>query len=98
MYKRQPVELAEYGRMLDQVKENLVQANQLLATTETLTDQKKLGERLQPVEHLVQMRIREVQGAADEIVSRLISGMAVLIGGVLVALFLFHLWRRKKEA
>ena len=93
-----PVDLAEYGRMLDQLKENLVQANQLLSTTETLTDQKKLGERLQPVEHLVQMRIREVQGAADEIVSRLISGMAVLIGGVLVALFLFHLWRRKKEA
>ena len=85
-----PVELSEYGKLLDQVKENLVQANQLLSTTETLTDQKKLAERLQPVEHLVQMRIREVQGAADEIVTRLMIGMALLVGGVLVALFVFR--------
>ncbi|MFM7809524.1 MAG: hypothetical protein ACKPEA_16600 [Planctomycetota bacterium] len=93
-----PVELAEYGKLLDQLKENLVQANALLSTTETLTDQKKLSERLQPVEHLVQMRIREVQGAADEIVGRLMVSLAVMVGGVLTALFLFHLWRRRKEA
>ena len=93
-----PVELAEYGKLLDQLKENLVQANALLTTTDTLTDQKKLAERLQPVEHLVQMRIREVQGAADEIVRRLMISLSLLVGGVLTALFLFHLWRRRKEA
>ena len=93
-----PVELSEYGKLLDQLKENLVQANALLSTTETLTDQKKLAERLQPVEHLVQMRIREVQGAADELVGRLMIRLGILVGGVLTALFLFHLWRRRKEA
>ena len=93
-----PVELSEYGKLLDQLKENLVQANALLSTTETLTDQKKLAGRLQPVEHLVQMRIREVQGAADEIVGRLMIRVGVLVAGVLAALFFYHLWRRKKEA
>ena len=92
-----PVELSEYGKLLDQLKENLVQANALLSTTESLTDQKKFAERLQPVEHLVQMRIREVQGAADEIVGRLMIHLGVLVAGILAALFLFHLWRGKKK-
>jgi hypothetical protein len=93
-----PVDLQEYGALLENLHKNLVAANALLGTTQDLTDKKQLAERLQPIENLIQMRIREVQGATDAVVGGLIGRLAMLIGGVLAALFLFHLWRRKQKA
>jgi hypothetical protein len=94
----QPVDLQEYGALLENLHKNLVAANALLGTTQDLTDKKQLAERLQPIENLIQMRIREVQGATDAVVGGLIGRLAMLVGGVLAALFLFHLWRRKQKA
>jgi hypothetical protein len=93
-----PVDLQEYGTLLEQLHKNLVSANELLGTVQDVTDKKQLAERLQPIENLIQMRIREVQGATDAVVAGLIGRLAMLIGGVLAALFLFHLWRRKQKA
>jgi hypothetical protein len=93
-----PVDLQEYGALLENLHKNLVAANALLGTTQDLTDKKQLAERLQPIENLIQMRIREVQGATDAVVGGLIGRLAMLVGGVLAALFLFHLWRRKQKA
>ena len=77
---------------------NLVEANKLLSTTTDLTDQKQLAERLQPIEALIQMRIREVQGATDEVAGRLVWRVAMLVAGVLAALFAFHVWKRRQAS
>ena len=42
------------------------------------------------------MRIREVQGATDAVVGGIIGRLAMLVGGVMAALFIFYLWRRKQ--
>jgi hypothetical protein len=91
-----PVDIKEYESLLQEVHRNLVQANALLTTTTDLTDRKQLAERLQPIEALIQMRIREVQGATDEVAGRLIWRVALLVAGVLAALFAFHIWRRRQ--
>lgn len=41
------------------------------------------------------MRIREVQGAADEVTGRLIWRIAALLGAVFVAVFIFFMWKRR---
>ena len=93
-----PVDVKEYESLLQEVHRNLVEANKLLSTTTDLTDRKQLSERLQPIEALIQMRIREVQGATDEVAGRLVWRVALLVAGVLAALFLFHLWRRRQAS
>ena len=93
-----PVDIKEYESLLQEVHRNLVQANALLTTTTDLTDRKQLAERLQPIEALIQMRIREVQGATDEVAGRLIWRVGILVAGVLAALFAFHLWRRRQPS
>jgi hypothetical protein len=90
-----PVDLKEYESLLQEVHRNLVQANALLANTNTLTDQKQLSERLQPIEALIQMRIREVQSATDEVAGNLVWRISLLVAGVLSALFVFYIWRRR---
>jgi hypothetical protein len=90
-----PVDLKEYESLLNEVHRNLVAANDLLGTTNNLTQEERLAAALKPVESLIQMRIREVQGATDEITSRLIWRIAALVGAVLAALFLFHVWKRR---
>lgn len=90
-----PIDLKEYESLLQEVHRNLVQANALLSTTNTLTDQKQLSERLQPIEALIQMRIREVQSATDEVAGNLVWRISLLVAGVLAALFIFYIWRRR---
>ena len=93
-----PVDVKEYEALLQEVHRNLVEANKLLSTTTDLTDQKQLAERLQPIEALIQMRIREVQGATDEVAGRLVWRVAMLVAGVLAALFAFHVWKRRQAS
>ena len=91
-----PVDIKEYESLLQEVHRNLVEANKLLSTTNTMTDQRQLSERLKPIESLIQMRIREIQGATDEVSANLVWRVGILVGGVLCALFLFHIWRRRQ--
>jgi hypothetical protein len=93
-----PVDVKEYEALLQEVHRNLVEANKLLSTTTDLTDQKQLAERLKPIEALIQMRIREVQGATDEVAGRLVWRVAMLVAGVLAALFAFHVWKRRQAS
>lgn len=93
-----PVDVKEYESLLQEVHRNLVEANKLLSTTTDLTDRKQLSERLQPIEALIQMRIREVQGATDEVAGRLVWRVAMLVAGVLAALFAFHVWKRRQAS
>jgi len=90
-----PVDLKEYESLLNEVHKNLIAANELLGTTNNLTQQQRMEAALKPVESLIQMRIREVQGAADELTGRLIWRIAALVGAVLAAVFLFYLWKRR---
>jgi hypothetical protein len=91
-----PVDVKEYEALLQEVHRNLVEANKLLSTSTDLTDQKQFAERLKPIESLIQMRIREFQGATDEVAGRLVWRVAMLVAGVLAALFAFHVWKRRQ--
>jgi hypothetical protein len=92
-----PVDLKEYESLLQEVHRNLVEANKLLSTTNEISDQRQLSERLKPIESLIQMRIREIQGATDEVTGNLVWRIGILVACVLAALFAFHLWRRRQS-
>ena len=92
-----PVDLKEYESLLQEVHRNLVEANKLLSTTNEISDQRQLSERLKPIESLIQMRIREIQGATDEVTGNLVWRIGILVSCVLAALFAFHLWRRRQS-
>ena len=80
-----PVSLEEYGALLEQVRQNLVEANSLLASADTLTSDQKLANRLKPVEDLIQMRIHEVQKATNEVINGVFIKLGALLAAGLVA-------------
>jgi hypothetical protein len=91
-----PPTLDEYGVLLEQVRQNLFEANRLLETTGSLTDQRALEQRLKPIESLVQMRIREIQGATDELISGIFVRVTWLLIGVGLVGGVAWLWARRK--
>jgi len=90
-----PPTLDEYGVLLEQVRQNLLEANRLLETTGSLTDQRALEQRLKPIESLVQMRIREIQGATDELISGIFVRVTWLLIGVGLVGGVAWLWARR---
>ena len=84
-----PVDIAEYGALLEQVRQNLVEANSLLGNANTLTDQQQLAGRLKPIEDLIQMRIHEVQKATTEVINGVFIRLGILLAVLVVALAIF---------
>ena len=83
------MKLEEYGALLEQVRQNLVEANSLLGNANTLTDQQQLAGRLKPIEDLIQMRIHEVQKATTEVINGVFIRLGILLAVLVVALAIF---------
>ncbi len=92
----EPVKLEEYGALLEQVRQNLVEANSLLGSANTLTDQEQLAGRLKPIEGLIQMRIHEVQQATTEVINGVFIRLGILLAVLVAALAIFM--RRRAAA
>jgi hypothetical protein len=88
-----PVDIKEYGALLEQVRQSLVEANAVLSSANTLTDEQKLAGRLKPVEDLIQMRIQEVQKATSEVV----NGIFIKLGALLAALVAAIAWLMRRR-
>ena len=88
-----PVDIKEYGALLEQVRQSLVEANAVLSSANTLTDEQRLAGRLKPVEELVQMRIHEVQKATNDVVNGIFIKLGVLLAALVAAIAL--LMRRR---
>jgi len=85
----EPVKLEEYGALLEQVRQNLVEANSLLGNANTLTDQQQLAGRLKPIEDLIQMRIHEVQKATSEVINGVFIRLGILVAVLIAATAIF---------
>lgn len=91
----EPVKLEEYGALLEQVRQNLVEANSLLGNANTLTDQQQLAGRLKPIEDLIQMRINEVQKATTEVINGVFIRLGILLAVLVVG---FAIFMRRRTA
>jgi hypothetical protein len=81
-----PVDIAEYGALLEQVRLSLVEANSLLASADRLTDEDRLAGKLKPVEDLIQMRIHEVQRATTEVINGVVWRLGAVLAVLIVAI------------